>query len=124
MAFNQIQFQHGMSIPEFLQCFCTEAHCAEAVKQLRWPDGFRCPRCDRPDHCVLVEDARRLFQRYGCRHQTSLTAGSLMEHTKLQLTTWFLAVYLISQAKTGLSALACRSGPRPIRRPWRRQALA
>jgi hypothetical protein len=33
MAFNQIQFQHGMSIPEFLQCFDTEAQCAEAVKQ-------------------------------------------------------------------------------------------
>ena len=108
MAFNQIQFQHGMSIPEFLQCFGTEAQCAEAVKQSRWPDGFRCPRCDSADHCVLGEDARRLFQCYGCRHQASLTAGSLMEHTKLPLTTWFLAVYLISKAKTGLSALALK----------------
>jgi len=108
MAFNQIQFQHGMSIPEFLQCFGTEAQCAEAVKQSRWPDGFRCPRCDSANHCVLGEDARRLFQCYGCRHQTSLTAGSLMEHTKLPLTTWFLAVYLISQAKTGLSELALK----------------
>ena len=104
MAFNQIQFQHGMSIPEFLQCFGTEAPCAEAVKQSRWPVGFRCPRCDSADHCVLGEDARRLFQCCGCRHQASLTAGSLMEHTKLPLTTWFLAVYLISQAKTGLFA--------------------
>ena len=32
MAFNQIQFQHSMSIPEFLQCFGTEAQCAEAAK--------------------------------------------------------------------------------------------
>ena len=108
IAFNQIQFQHDMSIPEFLKCFGTEAQCAEAVKQSRWPDGFRCPRCDSADHCVLGEDARRLFQCYRCRHQTSLTARSLMEHTKLPLTTWFLAVYLISQAKTGLSALALK----------------
>jgi hypothetical protein len=32
----------------------------------------------------------------------------MMEHTKLPLTTWFLATYLISQAKTGLSALAMK----------------
>ena len=36
----------------------------------------------------------------------SLTAGTLMDGTKLPLTTWFLAIYLLSQAKTGLSALA------------------
>ena len=99
MAFNQIQFQHGMSITEFLGCFGTEAQCAEAVKQARWPDGFRCPRCGVADHYVVGHGARKLFQCNGCRHQTSLTAGSLMEHTKLPLTTWFLAGYLISQAK-------------------------
>ena len=40
MAFNRIQFQHGMSIPEFLDSFGTEARCAEAVKAARWPSGF------------------------------------------------------------------------------------
>jgi transposase-like protein len=108
MAFNRIQFQHGMSIPEFLHSFGTEAQCAEAVKQARWPDGFRCPRCVGADHYVVGHGARKLFQCSRCRHQTSLTAGSLMEHTKLPLTTWFLAIYLISQAKTGLSSLALK----------------
>ena len=41
MAFNQIRFQHGMSNPEFLRSFGTEAQCAEAVKQARCRDGFR-----------------------------------------------------------------------------------
>jgi hypothetical protein len=103
MAFNQIQFQHGMSVSEVLQCFGTEAQCAEAVKQSRWPDGFLCPRCDGAGHCALDENARRLVQCCWCRHQTSLTAGSLMEHTKLPLTTWFLAVYLITKAKNRLA---------------------
>ena len=40
MAYNPIQFQQGMSLPEFLQCFGTEAACAEAVRGARWPDGF------------------------------------------------------------------------------------
>ncbi len=108
MAFNRIQFQHGMSIPEFLRSFGTEAQCAEALKQARWPQGFRCPRCGTADHYVVGHGARKLSQCNGCRHQTSLTSGSLMEHTKLALTTWFLAIYLISQAKTGLSALALK----------------
>jgi ISXO2-like transposase domain len=61
-----------------------------------------------PTHYVVGHGARKLFQCNACRNQTSLTAGSLMEHTKLPLTTWFLANYLISQAKTGLSALALK----------------
>ncbi|MBP6677117.1 MAG: IS1595 family transposase [Vitreoscilla sp.] len=108
MASNRIQFQHGMSLPEFVRCFGSEAQCAEAVKAARWPDGFQCPRCGLADHYVVGHGARKLFQCTGCRHQTSLTAGSLMEHTKLPLTTWFLAIYLLSQAKTGLSTLALK----------------
>ena len=108
MYVNKIHFQPGMSIPEFLGCFGTEAQCAEAIKAARWPDGFRCPRCDSANHYVVEHGSRKLFQCNGCRLQTSLTAGSLMEHTKLPLSTWFLAIYLISQAKTGLSALALK----------------
>ena len=77
MAFNRIQFQPGMSIPEFLGNFGTEAQCAEAIKSARWPDGFRCPRCGAAEHCVVGHGERKLFQCNGCRHQTSLTAGSL-----------------------------------------------
>lgn len=108
MSFKFVQFQPGMSVPEFIGLFGTEEQCATALKAARWPDGFRCPRCDLADHYVVGHGARRLFQCQGCRHQTSLTAGSLMEHTKLSLRIWFLAIYLISQAKTGLSSLALK----------------
>jgi len=108
MSSHQIQFQPGMSIPEFLTHFGTEAQCAEAIRQSRWPGGFRCPRCAGAQHYVVGHGARKLFQCGACRHQTSLTAGTLMEHTKLPLTTWFLAIHLISQAKTGISALALK----------------
>jgi hypothetical protein len=57
---------------------------------------------------VLGSGPRRLFQCNACHHQASLTAGSLLASTKLPLTKWFLAIYLISQAKTGLSALALK----------------
>ena len=108
MAFNRIQFQQGISLPEFMARFDTEAQCEEALKAARWPGGFRCPRCDSTGHRVVSHGARKLFQCQACRHQSSLTAGSLFEHTKLPLRTWFLAIYLISQAKTGLSSLALK----------------
>ena len=56
----------------------------------------------------MVHGTRKLYQCGGCRFQTSLTASNLMEHTKLPLTTWFMAIHLISQAKTGISALALK----------------
>lgn len=108
MAQNRVQFQKGMAITEFLAAFGDEAKCSAAVVAARWPDGFRCPRCDSPDHYIVGHGARKLFQCNKCRHQTSVTAGSMMEHTKLPLTKWFLSMYLISQAKTGLSALALK----------------
>ena len=108
MSSHKIQFQLGMSIPEFLRHFGTEAQCVEALKRARWPDGFRCRRCDGARHYLVSQGARKLFQCIGCRHQASVTAGTMMEHSKLPLTTWFLAIHLISQAKTGVSALALK----------------
>ena len=35
MAYNTIQFQRGMSIPEFFHSFGTEAQCVAAVTQAR-----------------------------------------------------------------------------------------
>ena len=52
--------------------------------------------------------SHKLFQCNACRHQTSLIAGTVFENTKLPLTFWFLGMHLLSQAKTGLSALALK----------------
>jgi transposase-like protein len=108
MNANAIHFQPGMSITAFVRDFGSEAQCFQALKAARWPDGFRCPSCGSGQHCEVRQGGRTLFQCSACRHQASVTAGSLMEHTKLPLKTWFLAIYLISQAKTGLSALALK----------------
>lgn len=106
MAMNRIQFQPGVSLPEFFKRYGTEEQCVAALTALRWPHGFRCPRCESGAHYVVGHGARKLFQCQGCRHQTSLTAGTLLDSTKLPLRTWFLAIFLISQDKTGLSSLA------------------
>ena len=108
MPMNRIQFQAGLSMPEFLQRYGTEPSCEAALEKARWPAGFRCPRCDGVTYSRVRGRTYALFQCQACRHQTSLIAGTVMQGTKLPLTTWFLAIYLISQAKTGLSALALK----------------
>ncbi len=108
MAMNRIQFQPGLSMPEFLKDFGAEAQCEQALEAVRWPSGFCCPRCGHAAHYVLRDGARKVFQCNACRHQASLIAGTVFQGTKLPLTIWFLAIYLISQAKTGLSALALK----------------
>jgi len=50
------------------------------------------------DHCVVSGRMHLPYQCSAFRHQTSLTAGSLFQNTKLPLTIWFLAIYLVSQA--------------------------
>lgn len=108
MAMNRIQFQPGLSMPDFLRDYGTEGQCEQALEAIRWPNGFGCPRCAHAAHYVLRDGVRKVFQCNACRHQASLIAGTVFQGTKLPLTIWFLAIYLISQAKTGLSALALK----------------
>ena len=74
------------------------------------PEGFSCPQCGHAAHTVLNAGwgSRKTFQCQACRHQISLIAGTLFQSTHLPLTLWFLAIYLISEAKTGLSSLALK----------------
>jgi hypothetical protein len=106
MAMNRVQFQAGLSMPAFLDLYGTEAQCEAAVIAARWPHGFVCPQCAGTSHCVLRVRHRPTFQCLACRQQTSIIAGTLFHSTKLALRTWFLALHLLSQAKTNLSALS------------------
>ena len=105
MARNAVQFQKGLSLPEFQRLYGSDAQCESALEKARWPDGFRCPRCNGHEHGLVYGRRLKRYQCRSCRHQATLTAGTIMQATKLPLTTWFLAFYLIGQAKTGISSL-------------------
>ena len=104
MRKNKVQFQKGLSLAEFLQLYGSEAQCEQALFHARWPDGLGCPRCGSHKFCRL-STRRATFQCNRCKRQLSLLAGTLFQATKLPLTTWFLAIYLLSQTKNGISAL-------------------
>jgi len=105
MAMNRIQFQPGLSLIEFLGDYGTEEACESALFNARWPSGFVCSRCQGQACSTFVRGSKRLWQCTDCRYQTSLTAGTLFEHSRLPLTTWFLALYFLTQTKTNVSAL-------------------
>lgn len=105
MAINAVQFQHGLSLAEFVAQYGTEAKCYRALYRSRWPQGFRCPACANRAHSRFRRDGRVYYQCCACRHQTTLVSGTLFEGTKLPLRTWFVAIYLLTSTKTNLSAL-------------------
>lgn len=103
MARNAVQFQKGLSLNEFITRYGTEEKCYQSLFDWRWPEGFRCPHCGHDKNCQLA--ARPLLQCNRCRHQASLTAGTIFHGSKLPLTTWFQAMYFIAQEKKGVSAM-------------------
>ena len=105
MPMNRVQFQPGMSLREFQARFGTEPQCRQALQEARWPYGFRCPSCEAAEHSLFERQGRTYWQCSACRAQCSLTSGTIFDASKLPLTVWFLGMYLLTQTKTGMSAL-------------------
>lgn len=108
MSQNRIQFQAGLSLPAFYRLYGTEEQCEQALEAVRWPQGFRCPRCQGTSAWSRRRGSQALRLCAGCWYQCSLTAATMLQNTKLPLRTWFLAMQLISSAKNGIAALELR----------------
>lgn len=92
-----------VSLIEWQQRFGTEHACAQALVNVRWPKGFQCPACGGVKAYLIA--SRHLYQCAQCRHQVSITAGTLFHATKIPLVKWFWAIYLTASDKGGISAL-------------------
>jgi transposase-like protein len=103
MSKNKIQFQKGLSEPEFENSFGTEEQCWEQLVQWRRPSGFRCPHCESAKYGIV--GPRKLFQCGRCHAQTPVTSGTIFDSAKLPLKTWFRAMYHLTQGKGGISSI-------------------
>ena len=88
---------------EFEDRFPNEKACWTALRRLRWPNGFICPRCEGTQSSFI--STRRLEQCSRCRYQCSVTAGTVFHRTKIPLRTWFWAIFFVARHKQGISAL-------------------
>ena len=91
------------TLREFQTKFASEEACQKYLAECRWPDGFVCGRCGQRRAYALAKQRR--WQCASCRHQVSLTAGTVLHNTKTSLTLWFWAAYLMTTDKRGISAL-------------------
>ncbi len=92
------------SLIAFQRRFGDEAACADFLCALRWPDGFACPACGH-DRAWQLRTKPWTYECRGCRRQTSVKAGTLLHASKLPLSVWFWAAYLMATHSNGISAL-------------------
>jgi transposase-like protein len=66
--------------------------------QRRWPNGFVCPSCGHNEHYTISTRQLPLYECRLCRHQTTVTAGTVMDKTRTPLSKWAAAIDLLSSA--------------------------
>ena len=109
--------EYPRTMQEFEEKFASEQSCIDYLFRLRWPDGFRCPRCG---HERFWGMNRGLFRCTSCGLQTSITAGTIFQDTRKPLKLWFQAMWYITNQKHGVSALGlqCVLGFGSYRTSW------
>ena len=90
-------------LPTFVSRFGSDAQCRAYLVRARWPAGFCCSGCG---HGRVYSHKLRLIEECAsCGKQHSLLAGTIFEQTKTGLAKWFLAIYLVTSSKGGISAM-------------------
>ncbi len=92
------------SLIDFQRLFPDDAACAAYLAAQRWPEGFCCPACGH-DAAWALRAKPWTYECRGCRRQTSVKAGTILHGSKLSLTVWFWAAYLMATHSNGISAL-------------------
>ena len=96
-----INFAKFESLIQIADYFDSEAKCKAAIAQERWGDTVVCPYCGST-HCHQCADGRYICK--GCQNKFSVLVGTIFENTKISLRKWFMAMYLISSHKKGISS--------------------
>jgi transposase-like protein len=81
----------------------TEERARAFLEQLRWPYGIRCPRCDRATGISRLA-TRGQFECEGCGYHFSVRVGTVLHGSRLPLSKWVLAVYLMTESEVGITA--------------------
>jgi transposase-like protein len=91
------------TILELEDRFSSEEACREYLMQLRWPEGFVCPRCQNRGGWPAT---RGRMICGACRYHASATAGTIFQATHKPLRMWFRAIWYVTSQKNGASAMS------------------
>jgi len=95
-------FRHFKSLKAVMNYFNNEDICKQAFAEYRWGDDVVCPHCGQ-HHCSKRKDGR--YRCNKCKYNFSCTTGTIFHNTKVSLQCWFMAMYLVSSHKKGVSSL-------------------
>jgi transposase-like protein len=87
--------------------FTDETEAREALESVRWPTGPACVHCGSLENIARVAGERHrpgLFYCNACKGQFTVTVGTVFERSKIALTKWWLATYLLCSSKKGVSS--------------------
>jgi transposase-like protein len=87
---------------EAIRYFSDRDTCLQFLIPLRWPNGITCPECQSAEHSFL--STRRLWKCKSCKKQFSIKVGTVMEDSPLGLDKWLAAIWMIANAKNGISS--------------------
>lgn len=93
------------SLTEFQGVFPDEDSCRAYLYKARFPTGFACPYCGWTGMPYGFRNQPDMLRCRGCRRNTRLTSGTIMEKSKLPLYTWFWGAFLVTSLTPGMSAL-------------------
>src|SRR3989344_5078315 len=92
-----------MNLIEFQQKFGSEAVCLDYLEQARWPNERYCPHCNSTKTYKFSDG--RLFKCGTCRKQFTAKVGTIFSDSKIPLNKWFMAIYLATSLKKGISSM-------------------
>lgn len=90
------------TLQEAIKFFADLDTCTTFMAQIRWPEGVTCPICE--GKAVSYLSTRRLWKCKACKKQFSVKQGTVMEDSPIGLDKWLAAVWLIANAKNGISS--------------------
>ncbi len=94
----------NLSLIDFFAQFPTEQACRDYLEKTRWGKRITCPKCGVIGNAYKYFDGR-LYKCGDCRRQFTVRVGTIFEDSKIPLQKWFLAIYLASSLKKGISSI-------------------
>ena len=95
-----------MRIPEnqieFEKMFTTEEQCLNYLKELRFPKGYSCRKCQHNEYWL---NNRGIMVCKNCKNELSITSGTIFHRSKLPLVVIFRALWWMVAQKNGVSAV-------------------
>ncbi len=92
------------TLQQAIQFFSNADNCRDFVARLRWPDGVRCPTCNRADVRFLAAQGKWQCKSVHHHRQFSVKVGTIFEDSPIPLDKWLTAVWMITNCKNGVSS--------------------